>query len=236
MNITIDYTKYNGNYNNIYELFKQNGILIIKNYFDKNIVDTFINDFHELFNSSTPYLYHDAELLNKDKRIWNIESENILKFSTDELLCNISTLYYKDHDKSFYAKNIERHHTMANNLEFVADQNRNSGGTWHRDNPNGIMKNIMYLSDCSSQNGCLQFLSNSSPMHIGFPESSHKIKKRYYNNDIENIIANYPQAKLYDITGNIGDIILLDASYIHRGKPIEHGFRYAITNYPYKHK
>jgi hypothetical protein len=236
MNIEIDYTTYNGTCDDIYKLFKHNGILVIKNYFDRNFVEKIICDFSELFDSEMPYLYHEAESLNKDKRIWNVESKNILDFSTDKLLCDISTLYYKDHPESFYAKNIERHYTMANKLEYIDGENRNSGGTWHRDNPKGIMKNIMYLSNCSPQNGCLQFLSNSSCDHIGYPESSHKIKKRYFDNDIQNILINFPEVKLYDIAGNIGDVILLDASYIHRGKPIENGIRYAITNYPYKHK
>jgi hypothetical protein len=100
MNIEIDYTTYNGTCDDIYKLFKHNGILVIKNYFDRNFVEKIICDFSELFDSEMPYLYHEAESLNKDKRIWNVESKNILDFSTDKLLCDISTLYYKDHPES----------------------------------------------------------------------------------------------------------------------------------------
>ena len=37
----------------------------------------------------------------------------------------------------------------------------------------------------------------------------------------------------YFITGKAGTLILFDASLIHRGRPLEEGCRYALTNYYY---
>jgi hypothetical protein len=237
-NHIVDWSKQQLTSIELYHLLKQNGILIIKNYYTSNFVADLVKEHHAVFNSNLPFLYHDAEGLNKDKRLWNTNMHDccpyINLFATDKLLCEVSTLYFEDHPQSFYARKIDTHYTMTNKLEYMEGEQCNSGGTWHRDNPQGIIKNIMYLSDCNEQNGCLQFLSNSSPKHVGTPKTSHKIKKRYYDEDINFLLENHSEVKQYDMTGNTGDIIILDASYIHRGKPIEKGYRYAITNYPYK--
>ena len=98
------------------------------------------------------------------------------------------------------------------------------------------LKTLLYLSDCSEKNGCFQFMTNSSPQHIGIPSTSHqnKKKKRYYDNDIEYILNNYQDTYIINLCGNAGDLIIFDATYIHRGNIIQEGYRYALTNYPYK--
>ena len=37
--------------------------------------------------------------------------------------------------------------------------------------------------------------------------------------------------KITEITAKAGTLILVDTSYLHRGKPLENNSRYALTNY-----
>ena len=42
--------------------------------------------------------------------------------------------------------------------------------------------------------------------------------------------------KITEITAKAGTLILVDTSYLHRGKPLENNSRYALTNYFFSNK
>ena len=57
---------------------------------------------------------------------------------------------------------------------------------------------------------------------------------RLTDEEINKILLKEPQRKK-TILGNLGTLILVDTSTLHRGAPIKKGIRYALTNYYYTH-
>jgi len=58
------------------------------------------------------------------------------------------------------------------------------------------------------------------------------INSRFSNNEIKKILKKNNSTSI-KITGKAGTLILVDTSLIHRGNPLKHGTRYALTNYMY---
>lgn len=226
----------------IFDSFDNNGFVVIENFYDKYYVDNLLAECNLIFSDDSIHkFYHDSENLNGDYRIWNAsmfrQCPYINSYASEKILLEISKLYYKKYHESHYAKLFKNSHfAMANKLEFDDCKMNNSGGTWHRDNPKGMVKFILYLTECGEKNGCLQFINKSAPEHIGYPATSHKINKRYYDDDVDKILSEFGNSGtcITDITGKPGDLIIVDTRYIHRGKPIECGTRIALTNYTYK--
>jgi len=95
-------------------------------------------------------------------------------------------------------------------------------------------KAIIYLSDVSEQNGPFQFLVGSNTRRsvlstLGYSRGKANLK-RFADQDIDCLCRTHPGA-VATITGSAGDVILVDTRGIHRGRPIEAGVRYALTNY-----
>ena len=236
-NFTIDFDEKTFNSVDIYNKLKQTGIILIKNYYNQKDIFELQNNFDLLFEKVIPFI-ETAENLNNDRRIFNANNYvDFDIFANNKLFSDITTLYFSDHVKSYYSKNdFSQLYPMANILKYNSEYNSNSGGTWHRDNHFGMIKTMLYLTDCYDDNGCLQFLTNSSIDHISIPQTSHKINKRYNDDDIDIIRKTHTNIELLNIIGKAGTIIILDASYIHRGNIIKSGQRNAITLYPYECK
>jgi ectoine hydroxylase-related dioxygenase (phytanoyl-CoA dioxygenase family) len=223
----------------IYSIVKEKGIMVINNYYDDKYIKNITMEFDNIFNTYDNVLIHKSENLNGDKRIFNMNNLNynnkyLKLFSTDILLCDITNLYFNDHKNSPYYNltPIKYQHVMGNIVEYNKNQNINSGGTWHRDNHDGQIKQLLYLTDCNYDNGCLQFITNSSVGHIGKPKTIGKYNKRYTDIEIENILLQNTNCDIMNVVGNKGTLVIFDASYIHRGNVINKDMRKAITNYP----
>ena len=59
------------------------------------------------------------------------------------------------------------------------------------------------------------------------------LKINVLNTRIENTVKLLDNNRIKTLEGKAGTLILVDTSMIHRGKPLNHGSRYAITNYYY---
>jgi len=106
-----------------------------------------------------------------------------------------------------------------------------SGGGWHVDSEQDAQfKSIIYLSDVGANHGPFIFVQKSKPLVRDIPKYSNL---RILPDTIVDIVN--PQ-NIIEITGKAGTCILIDSTYIHRGKQIEEGIRYTYTNYFYKHK
>ena len=55
--------------------------------------------------------------------------------------------------------------------------------------------------------------------------------KRRFNEEEVRKMEEYSNENIQTLTGKAGTLILVDTRGIHRGKPIEEGERYALTNY-----
>ena len=211
----------------IYLLLAEYGICILENYYDDETINNIISEYDRIFNNHQNNIeILDAEDCSKDERIFHAEKySNIIKdkFSDNILLNNIAYLYT---NKQFNKK------TLINRLEYSNTETRNSGAGWHRDNHDCQFKTIMYLTDVTDKNGCFQFITNSSKKYIGYPTPrTENYNTRYSDETINNIINTNNNTKKYDICGKKGTIIIVDTTYIHRGKNIEEGLRKAITQY-----
>ena len=192
------------------------------------LIEQIISEYHRIFQDQKQkitYCKGDEDEI-PDPRIFNVEKYSTIiqnNFSNNSLLNNIVRNYT---NSNFNKK------TLINKVIYKENQKMNSGGGWHRDNHDKQFKTIMYLSDVTENNGCFQFITNSSKKHIGYPEPrTANYNTRYTDNTIKDILEKYKNCKIHDIVGKKGTIILVDTTYIHRGKVIEEGERYAMTEY-----
>lgn len=121
------------------------------------------------------------------------------------------------------------HFVLGNKVSFVEGTSRNSGGGWHRDmNKLYRLKSIVYLNDVDETNGPFMMIEKSARLKLT-PRDENR-RKRYTDEIVEEYRQSNP-ARVHEIHGEAGTCILADTSNIHRGKNIEAGVRYALTNY-----
>ena len=208
-------------------LLKEYGICILENYFENKILENLEKEFVDIFNNYNDKIFNlDTENCSKDERIFHCEkySEYIKKiYSNNDLFDSIVRVYTQE---NFNKK------TLINKLEYNSNEIRNSGAGYHRDSHHSQFKTIMYLTDVNEKNGCFTFITNSSKKHIGYPKPrTENYNTRYYDETIEELLEKNQKCKKFEICGKKGTIILVDTTYIHRGKIIEEGIRKAITQY-----
>jgi len=109
-----------------------------------------------------------------------------------------------------------------------------SGGGWHVDKRSRQFKAILYLSEVSHKSGFFSIIPSTSNRLEDFktvPKFEGDVSMtRFEAKELEekNILSSR-----IDITGEAGDLILVDTSNIHRGEEILEGKRYSLTNYYY---
>jgi len=125
-------------------------------------------------------------------------------------------------------------YTLAARLDFKPE-NAGSGGGWHRDTIyEKQFKAIVYLTDVNETHGPFQYISGTHTFqskvdlikHYGITHNQNRLT----HDEVINI-SSTPKYTLHTLSGKAGTLILTDTSGIHRGKPIELGSRYALTNY-----
>lgn len=208
-------------------LLKEYGICILEDYFENIIIENLEKEYENIFNNyKNDIEILDKENCSKDERIFHCEkySEYIKNnFSNNELFDTITKIYTQ---RNFNKK------TLINKLEYNSNEIRNSGAGYHRDNHDCQFKTIMYLTDVNEKNGCFTFITNSSKKHIGYPKPrTEDYNTRYYDETIEELLEKNEKCKKFEICGKKGTVILVDTTYIHKGKIIEEGIRKAITQY-----
>lgn len=124
--------------------------------------------------------------------------------------------------------------TMANRIK-PKPQNLGSGGGWHRDTVHfGEIKSIVYLNDVGPANGPFQYVKhsfgNDSVFGSIWKENFPFRKDRFSAQEVERFLQQFNK-EITDLTGSAGDLILTNTKGLHRGKPIQEGVRYALTNY-----
>jgi len=103
-----------------------------------------------------------------------------------------------------------------------------SGGGWHVDNHNPQYKAILYLTDVNENNGPFSILSPPVKSSVVEPITKER-NTRFSDKSVE---ENFKD-RIKFLTGQIGDVILVNTTYIHRGTIIKKGERLSLTNYYY---
>jgi len=202
----------------------------------------------QFFKQFIKYIFHPkywlVEVLVHEKKWIN---ENVAKALLDEILLSIPNIEYTQSDgfdrrKIFFPENIifkskifedyikpniSKKYQLAllmfNELD-GSTPNIGSGEGWHRDAWFSQYKEIIFLSNVGISNGPFQFV----------PGSSRIIKKliSFLKGESDRLNSNIDQHYETVIADN-GDRVKFDATLIHRGAPINNGFRYAMTFYYY---
>lgn len=179
------------------------------------------------------------EVIKTNKRIWidsegsdhriffsNLASPMIEGYFRNNFIIEVLSAYEKTPTYNGF--------TLANKVVYKKN-NAGSGGGWHRDFVKRKQtKALLYLSPVSAKNGPFQFLEGShkfSSIVKYQKEFDFKFNQnRFSDQEIDTLVQKYPDL-LHTIAGETGSLILVDTRGIHRGKPIEEGTRYALTNY-----
>ena len=175
-----------------------------------------------------------------DIRLFKFEniSNDAIFFSEDQFLNEIGNKYT--------GKKLNTHFVLAGKLEFSEATKASSGGGWHRDSDGIQFKAMVYLNDVKSNNGPFLFVPNSKKIDakrqpikklnslLFYVKRFLKYQKirdpRYSEDSILNFFKSSKQMPI-EISAPRGSVVLFDSSYIHRGKIIEKGLRYTMTNY-----
>ena len=218
---------------------KDNGYAIIEDYFDIDFCNKAILEIESSIN-----LYkNETHLTNGsggDIRFYKFErvSNCAEIFSKDQFLLSIGEEYFE--------KKLSTHFVLGGKLEFSAQNNVSSGGGWHRDSDGIQFKAMVYLNDVKSNNGPFLFVTNSKTKDAkresieNFNSFWFYVKRflkyrkirdpRYSEDSILNFFRKIKQTPI-EIVAPKGSVVLFDSSYIHRGKIIQNGVRYSLTNY-----
>lgn len=115
--------------------------------------------------------------------------------------------------------------------------NNGSGDGWHRDAHGYQFKSILYLSDVSDHNGPFEFLPGSHKRWraafdsavggLAVPPTS-----RYEPALVDRMVSQFGFKRRH-YPAKAGTLLLVNTSGIHRGRPLQSGNRYALTNYYY---
>lgn len=205
----------------------QKGYVVIEGYLDEALCAQIREEIDQIIEAHPATVWADKE--GADHRI----------FGAERVSDAIRTHFYENEFlrqaiEGFYRAPTDFYLSMANRIS-AREENLGSGGGWHRDSVHSKQfKSIIYLNDVSEQGGPFQYLAGTQDYDsiyktinqagIGFAQN------RFSEEEIETI-AHLGDYQLVDLTAPAGSLILTDTFGIHRGRPIEAGTRYALTNY-----
>ena len=200
----------------IVSAIKTNGYYVIKNYYSIEQCNNILNDIKNIPRNNINY----GE--GKDIRIPFFQNISIgaREFLNDDFLLKIGSNvlgHQADRVKKRCQLGILKHNKG----------DECSGGGWHVDNHNPQFKALLYLTNVNLNNGPFAIISPpitskdynpiSKEKNTRFPD---KIQEDYKDN-------------IHYLTGNVGDVIVVNTQNIHRGTTIKQGERISLTNYYY---
>ena len=205
----------------------QNSFFILTNFFDQNEIDILNEDFDKLFSSEKKKLYkYFIDQEESDERVFNFQD---FTKNTDIIVNNnlISNIY-----KGVTGRMSCETTVMANKVKYK-ENNKGSGGGWHKDSPiRTQFKAFVYLNDVNANNGPLEIIKGSHSLSFSikksFPNFFDK-KYRFSNEEIESDREVMQKKEM--LCGKAGTLILANTKALHRGKPIIEGYRKALTVY-----
>lgn len=179
--------------------------------------NSFTRIFDEYVESSNCHIWSDD--IYADVRVFNAEKK----------IKEYADLYKKMLDYFCDARGRRPEYSllMVNRVRAIPG-NLGSGGGWHRDSWRNQAKTFVYLSEVSSENGPLEYLPGSGGILnklAGYLSTGGSLRasSRYCEKQAAEPVFADP-----------GNAFFLDTTYLHRGRPIKEGVRYAATLYTFE--
>ena len=205
----------------------EKGYVIIENYLGKNECKKIIKLLDDFIENRPDMIWKDP--LGSDTRIHGVE--NISNEIRDLVRGKIE--FTKKIGEQYLNQKIDLYMMMANRTIFKRS-NLGSGQGWHKDSYSKQFKSILYLCDVNEKNGPFQILKKSNSdafmMKLFFKLKKKYPSSRFSDEEIMRMLNN-DKSKIDELNAKAGTLILVDTSYIHRGKPLNENKRYALTNY-----
>lgn len=210
---------------------KEKGFIVFEDYYSNEQCDKMRAEVDRLHKTYNEKIWSDK--LKADSRLFGGErkSEQIREFYDDVFVNQIRNYYYK-------TSNVVGC-TLAARINAVKE-NLGSGGGWHRDSIYGVqLKSFLYLTDVSEKNGPFEYLSHThsqSAKLAAIKKCGVKADQNRLNPEIVENLLKEDDYNLVTFAAKKGTLFIVDTTGIHRGRPIEEDFRYALTNYWYANK
>ncbi len=173
-----------------------------------------------------------TEHLPDDDRIYGAErvSPLISAYHADARLVALADAFHQAPTLNLF--------TLANRVRPVPG-GLGSGGGWHRDSVHQRqLKTLLYLTDVQEGTGAYQYVAGSHrPADLLRLTRAGQVafnQNRLTEAEIAEIVAHGhgPGAyRQHTVTAPAGTLVITDTRGLHRGQPLTHGVRYALTNY-----
>lgn len=207
--------------NEIVKNININGYYVLKNYYNNEFCEKVINDINILLEA--PSVGNIGE--GGDIRITNFEKYSLdgaYKFLNNNLFLEIGKRVLNG------KKPDQKKRCQLGLLKYnPSKSNQSSGGGWHVDNHNPQFKALLYLTKVNINNGPFAIISPPITSKNYKPISNER------NTRFDDSIEDKYKDNIHYITGDPGDVILVNTQYVHRGAVIQDGERISLTNYYY---
>jgi hypothetical protein len=207
---------------------RKRGFHVVPDFVDRATCSTLIEQIEELFARYPQKVQHEhSEGTSGDYRLFGAEIRSPLlneAIASHDWPRRVGTAYMGTDIITYFA--------MVNRLTHVQGATCNSGAGWHRDSAGRQFKAIVYLTDVGPENGPFMILPASN--RIQLPARANARNKNRFDDATVTDLARRTSSEIVEVAGSAGTCILVDTSHIHRGKDIQSGARYAVTNYYYQ--
>jgi len=208
----------------IVEDLRRHGYHVIRGYWDRAKCEIARAEVDRLLKEHPEFIHPGGK---SDQRLFGADalSPLIAEFGNDPVFGEAATLHNRMPTRLGM--------TLAARLP-ASPNNLGSGEGWHRDQFFGATKAMLYLTDVSAENGPFQLVDRSWDLEDvcrdivdgGLAHMQYRVSQE----QVGRLLAAAPE-RLKTFDAPAGTVLLFNTSAIHRGKPIEAGIRYALTNY-----
>jgi hypothetical protein len=224
----LDLLRMRGDYNELERDLRTDGIAVIGSYWSADKAEAGRAEIDRLI-SVYPEAVH-CRSGNSDKRMFGVESVSPLlaEFYADPFLRSVG--------ENLGGLALYNFATLGARID-ATPENNGSGDGWHRDGHGFQFKSILYLSDVGEDNGPFEFLPAShkqwrAALDTALGDLPAAPNSRYEPAAVDRMVSRFGLKRRH-YPAKAGTLLLVNTSGIHRGRPLQSGSRYALTNYYY---